>query len=230
MPRKHAPSSAQASEEELAWIRAQYYGKVTMVDHWLGCFLDRMDALDLWQDTAVIVTTDHGHDLCYNRLAGPTLWGKNFPHPESHARIPLMVWHPQHPGQGRRIDALTCAVDVNATVRELTGAAEVDGPHGRSLLPLLRGETAHHRDYTLYGIHGAGATLSTAEWTLAQGANGGVWPWYSTTGLRVSPEMTAGHFIPGVAIPQWRVPGPSAVNPSYLWSSGTFTLDPGKCH
>jgi hypothetical protein len=30
------------SEEELAWIRAQYYGKVTMVDHWFGHLLDRI--------------------------------------------------------------------------------------------------------------------------------------------------------------------------------------------
>lgn len=215
---------AQASKEELAWIRAQYYGKVTMVDHWLGCLFARLDALNLWQDTAVILTTDHGHDLCYNRLDGPTQWGKDFPHPESHARIPLLVWHPRYPGAGRRINALTCAVDVNATVRELVGADHVDGPHGRTLLPLLRGETEHHRDYALYGIHGAGATISTAGWTLAQGANGAPWPWYSTTGQRVSPEMTSGKFIPGVEIPQWRVPGLSTTRPSNLWERAPFTL------
>ena len=109
---------SRASDDELAWIRAQYYGKVTMVDRWLGEVLDRMDALDLWKNTAVIITTDHGHDLCYNRLDGPTIWGKSYPHPESHARIPLMVWHPDYPGDGQRVGALTCAVDVPGSWRD----------------------------------------------------------------------------------------------------------------
>ena len=77
-----------ASADELAWIRAQYEGNVTMVDAWLGRLWNRMDELDLWDNTAVIVTTDHGHDLCYNGLDNPTIWAKDFPHPESHARIP----------------------------------------------------------------------------------------------------------------------------------------------
>jgi arylsulfatase A-like enzyme len=218
---------AQASDEELAWIRAQYYGKVTMVDRWLGEFLDSMDALNLWRNTAVIVTTDHGHDLCYDRALHPIVYGKQYPHPESHARIPLLVWHPDHPGRSRRCDALTCAVDVNATARELLGCQNCDGPHGRSLLPLIRGETASHREHVLYGTFAQGATLSTREWTLAQGATGKE-PcyWHSTTAHRVSPEMTSGRFIPGVDIPQWRVPAHSPRNGCYLWDRSRFSLTP----
>ena len=148
---------AQASATELAWIRAQYYGKVTMVDRWLGILLDKLDELNAWQDTAVIITTDHGHDLCYDGLDGATLWGKPYPHPESHARIPLMIWHPEYAGNGQRINALTTTVDVNATIRDFTGVkAPVNGPHGISLLPLLRGDTTRHREWLLTGTFGAG--------------------------------------------------------------------------
>jgi arylsulfatase A-like enzyme len=215
----------QASEEELAWIRAQYYGKVTMVDHWLGCLLDRMDALNLWESTTLILTTDHGHDLCYDRAA-LVPYGKQYPHPESHARIPLMIRHPGATA-GRRVSALTTAVDVNATVRDLCGDADPDGPDGRSLLPLVLGESESHRDHVLLGDFGTGACLATDEWILAQGCRADrPLHWYSTNGWRTAPEMTAGHFIPGVEIPQWQVPMPGADCPSFLWRRRPFSLTP----
>lgn len=220
-----------ASPDELAWIRAQYEGNVTMVDAWLGRLWNRMDELGLWEDTAVIVTTDHGHDLCYNGLDNPTIWAKDFPHPESHARIPLMIWHPQHPGGGRRIKALTNALDVNATMRDMMQIDEPEGPHGRSLLPLLRGETARHRDLLLYGRFGDGVVVSDDNWTLTQSSRrDGPLYWYSTTGLNASPDMSSGHFIPGVELPQWRVPAQPQVRPDYLWSREEFSLTPRNLH
>ncbi|OGV83440.1 MAG: hypothetical protein A3K18_00585 [Lentisphaerae bacterium RIFOXYA12_64_32] len=217
----------EANDEEIAWIRAQYFGKLTMVDQWLGRFFDAMDRHGLWDSTAVIVTTDHGHDLCYDRQRFPHPWGKQYPHPETHAHTPLMVWHPQYPGKGRRVNALTWAVDVHATAQELLGGAAKGSPHGRSLMPLLRGETAQHRDWVLTGTFGTGATLTTPEWTLAQGSTGTETAyWYSTTPTRVTPDMTSGKFIPGVDIPQWRVPAGKPCCPSYLWRREPFTLTP----
>jgi arylsulfatase A-like enzyme len=61
--RKLAEYMASATPEELEFIRAQYAGKVTMLDRWFGELARKLDALELWDDTMVIVTTDHGHDL-----------------------------------------------------------------------------------------------------------------------------------------------------------------------
>jgi hypothetical protein len=225
-PKRCTEFLAQAGDAELAWIRAQYYGKVTMVDHWLGRVLDALDRHNLWANTAIVLTTDHGHDLCYDRALHPIPWAKQYPHPESHARIPLLIYHPSFPAQGRRVSALTAAVDVNATVRDLLDCRAA-APHGRSLLPLIRGETEQHRDWVLYGTFGTGAVLSTPEWTLAQGLNGSEpLHWYSTTALRVAPTMTAGHFIPGVNVPQWRVPCGRPTSGNYLWDRSRFSLTP----
>ena len=49
------------SEEELKQIRSLYAGEVTMVDRWLGYFIDTVKHLGLMDDTMIIVTTDHGH-------------------------------------------------------------------------------------------------------------------------------------------------------------------------
>ena len=35
--------------EELAFLKAQYLGKVTMVDRWLGRLMRKLDEMNLWQ-------------------------------------------------------------------------------------------------------------------------------------------------------------------------------------
>ena len=41
-----------------------------MIDHHFGRILDELDAQDLWDTTAVIVCTDHGHYLGEERSTG----------------------------------------------------------------------------------------------------------------------------------------------------------------
>ena len=44
-------------------VRAQYGAKLTMIDHWFGKVLEQFDRHGLWDTTALIVCTDHGHYL-----------------------------------------------------------------------------------------------------------------------------------------------------------------------
>ncbi|WP_049823076.1 sulfatase [Thermobaculum terrenum] len=55
--------SSRLTDRQLAFVRAQYAGKLTMVDRWLGVLLDEMDRQGLWANTLLILTTDHGHFL-----------------------------------------------------------------------------------------------------------------------------------------------------------------------
>ncbi|HEX7083753.1 MAG TPA: sulfatase [Gaiellaceae bacterium] len=196
---------AATSPEELAFIRSQYLAKVALVDRWLGELLDALDREALWDDTAIILTTDHGHDLGERGV-----FGKQYPHFDSHGNIPLLVWHPEHPCDGRSVEALTSTVDLFSTIAELAGA-EVAPPHGRSLLPLLRGEPG--RDALLYGTFGEGVCCTDGEWTLFKSPTGDA-PLYAYSSLYfrsnevVSAEPPAGEgtFLPGVEVPQWRIP------------------------
>lgn len=78
------------SEGEVAEIRADYAALVAMCDDYFGRLLDRFDEDGLWDDTALILSTDHGflpaeHDW----------WAKcRQPYYEETAHIPLMVAHP----------------------------------------------------------------------------------------------------------------------------------------
>lgn len=196
-----------ATAEELEYIRSQYYGKLTMVDRWFGELLNKLDRLSLWQETVVIVSTDHGHDLGERGT-----FGKQYPHYDTHANIPLFVWHPEYPGNGQAVSALTQTVDLFATVLEASGVPIPEYTHSRSLMPLLKGEETG-REVLLYGTFGQGVCCTDGEWTLfkSPGRDGSLY-YYSSAIFHseivnsVFPAEGSGHFIPGVDLTQWRVP------------------------
>ena len=45
-----------------------------MVDHWIGVLLDKLDALGLTEDTAVIFSSDHGYLFGEHDLTGKSLF------------------------------------------------------------------------------------------------------------------------------------------------------------
>ena len=192
------------SEKELEYVRSQYYGKITMTDKWLGTIMDRLDKYSLWEDTAVIVTTDHGHELGEKQR-----FGKQPPHYDLNARIPLMIWHPCLK-QATRTSAFTTAVDLYPTILEILDSQNIASPHGRSLMPLLYGKTDIHRDAVVYGTFGCGATVTNDEFTyhcswdpekpLFQ---------YSSMMLWASPDASGDKFIPDVNCPVWKMPAQS---------------------
>jgi hypothetical protein len=145
--------------EEARQLRAQYGAKLTMIDTWFGRLLDALDAASLWDSTAVIVTTDHGH-----YLGEKDVWGKpQVPVYDTLGRIPLLVWWPGIAPGAR--DALTTSVDINATLRDLFGVEARHQTHGESLVPLITGDASSAREWALAGVWGREVHLLTDEGT-----------------------------------------------------------------
>ena len=139
-------------------LRANYGAKLSMIDHYFGHLLDALDARGAWDDTAVIVTTDHGHYL--GDRGG--IWGKpGVPIFEEMGHLPLMVAWPGVPA--RTCDALTATVDLHATLCEVFSVTPAHRVHGRSLLPLLRGEATEVRSHYLAGIWGREVLVGDAH-------------------------------------------------------------------
>jgi arylsulfatase A-like enzyme len=198
---------AAAPAEEIEYIRSQYYGKLTMVDRWFGELLDKLDEFSLWDNTMVVVTTDHGHDLGERGM-----FGKRYPHFDTHANIPLFVWHPGYPGGGRSIAALTSTVDLFATVLEAAGVLISGHTHSQSFMPLLKGEE-NGCEALLYGTFGQGVCCTDGEWTLFKSPESAKPLYYyssmifkSLTVNSVNSAESSGYFTPGVSLLQWRVP------------------------
>jgi hypothetical protein len=132
------------SQRDARQIRAQYGGKLTMIDAWFGRVLDAINLAD----TAVIVCTDHGHFL-----GEKDIWGKpGCPVYEPLGHIPLLIAWPGVAPQ--TCDALTTNVDLHATLCHLFGVSPTYEAHGQSLEPLLAGTTTSVRDYALSGVWG----------------------------------------------------------------------------
>lgn len=203
---QQAAFATSTSNEELAFILSQYLGKLAMVDHWVGRVLETLDRLHLWDTTAVLLTTDHGHDLGERGT-----FGKSYPHFDTHANIPLFIWDPRRPGNGKSIDSLTSTVDLFSTILDLAGV-EPTAPHGKSLLPTIRGGSSH-QEGVLYGTFGQGVCCTDGKWSLfkSPASHLGL---YSYSSLyyqsllvdELAPPEDQGHFIPGVTPPQWQVP------------------------
>ena len=210
---KQAEFFANTTPEELDFLRSQYAGKLTMTDKWFGELLNTFDDMNLWDDTMVIVTTDHGHEL--GEREG---FGKSYPHWDTHANIPMWVWNPNWRGNGRNVTGLTSTVDLFATVLEAGGVAVPERSHSRSIMPLLSDEGANVHDALLYGTFGQGVCCTDGEWTIFKSPEHET-PLYSYSSLLAKPlgsppgsappvprPVSSGDYIPGTALPQWKIP------------------------
>ncbi|MBM3132466.1 MAG: sulfatase [Chloroflexi bacterium] len=159
------PVEGVFTEEELHHIRMLYAEKITLVDRWLGKFLDKVRELGLWDDTMIIFCSDHGEPLG-NGEHGHGIMRKCRPWPyEELAHIPLIVRVPGV-GEGKRVKSFIQSCDVAPTIADYFGiehgevrthgvvklpSAGIDEMQGHSLLPLIRGEKGKVRDFAIAG-------------------------------------------------------------------------------
>ena len=146
--------------EECEELRANYYAVVAMCDHLLGELLDYFDRHDLWKDTALVVTTDHGF-----LLGEHDFWAKNRMNMyEEIARIPLFVCDPRQPEKaGTRSSSLTQSIDLAPTFLDLFGAEPAPEMEGYSLLSMTAGEK--RRDGALFGYFGGAVNIADGRYT-----------------------------------------------------------------
>lgn len=133
--------------EELNHITKLYAGKVTLCDHWVGVFLDKVKEMGMYDDTLIIYTTDHGEPFGERgivRKAEPLLY-------EEVVHIPLIIRHPKGVGAGRRFDALVETTELLPTILDFMNVPRPARIHGESLLPIMAGEVESIRDYACMG-------------------------------------------------------------------------------
>lgn len=137
---------ASESPQEIAEIRGNYAALVAMCDEYFGKLLDYFDANDLWKDTALVLTTDHGFLLSEHEW-----WGKNrTPYYEEISHIPLMMWHPDHASTGgERRSNLTQTPDLMPTFLTFHGCTVPPSVTGASLVPLLDDDAPVHESLAL---------------------------------------------------------------------------------
>lgn len=126
-----------------ATLRALYFGLASEVDHHIGRLIAWLRESGQYDDTLIVLTSDHGE-----LLGDYGIWGKSSYHDAAY-HVPLIIRAPGGGGPGV-IDALTESIDIAPTILDLIGAGIPPAMDGRSLRPFLEtGRAENWRDVSL---------------------------------------------------------------------------------
>jgi arylsulfatase A-like enzyme len=139
--RKHRVE--ELTEDAVRRLRANYYGKISLIDTWVGRILEACERKGTAEDTLVVFWSDHGEMAGDHRL----LFKSRFY--EAALRVPLMIRWPGKVPPGTRPGALAETVDIMPTILEAVGADAPEGCAGSSLWPALRDPDARIREAVL---------------------------------------------------------------------------------
>jgi len=131
-------------------LQASYYAMIEQVDCEFGRILDHLEATGQRENTMVVFMSDHGEMLGDHGLV---FKGCRFY--EGLARVPLIVSWPGHFSEGVVSDALVELMDLAPTFYEAVGEQVPYYVQGKSLLPVLTGETQDHREFVRCEFYGA---------------------------------------------------------------------------
>jgi arylsulfatase A-like enzyme len=160
-------AAAPTDPAGLARMRAQYYGMIGHVDHQVGRLWAALRELRMWDDTVILLTSDHGEMLGDHGLKEKLgYWEQSY-------AIPCIVRDPRQPAtHGAAVERFTENVDVMPTICEAIGVPVPAQCDGYPLTPFLRGEPpAHWRSAAHWEYDWRGYLIRAVPST---------WPWDRT--------------------------------------------------
>jgi arylsulfatase A-like enzyme len=226
----------QESPEQVEHGRLEYAALLSMCDASLGRVLDAMDELGLWDDTLLIVNTDHGL-----LLGEHGWWGKSVqPWFDETIHTPLFVWDPRSRVRGERRQSLVQTIDLGPTLLEYFGVDRTPDMMGRPLRETVATD-APVREAGIFGAFGGQVSVTDGRYVYMRAcATPSNQPLHEHT---LMPTHMRGHFQPRelrgaelVApfgftkeVPLLKVPGFTLTNP-YAFGTLLFDLetDPGQ--
>ncbi len=138
--------------------RKFYQALITMCDDYLGQVMDKLKALNLWEDTLFIVCTDHGF-----LLGEHDWWGKNImPVYNEIANTPFFIRDPRCKVTDERRSALAQTIDIPATLLEYFNVERPATMTGKPLRPVIENDTPIH-DHALFGYFGGHLNITDGE-------------------------------------------------------------------
>jgi arylsulfatase A-like enzyme len=141
--------SSNLTARQLARMKALYSAEVTMVDTWLGKFLDKMDELNLFENTLLIHIADHGVAHGEHGYAGKpsyVLW------PEV-TDVPFMIRHPGGKRAGEASDHYASTHDVAPTILGYLGIEPPEPMDGQDLSVFFDGGEPEERPHFTLGYN-----------------------------------------------------------------------------
>ena len=123
------------TEDEIRGQRRAYYANVSLIDRKIGEIVDVLRNRGFYDNTLVVVTSDHGDYLGDFGLNGK---GQNVH--EVLMRVPLIVKPARCEVRGKRESSLVCNVDIAATLLRSAAVSVPDDMASRDLSPYWAAE------------------------------------------------------------------------------------------
>lgn len=209
-----------------------YQALMMMCDEYLGKVLDFFDAHDMWQDTLLIVNTDHGF------LFGEKEWsGKSvMPVYNEIAHVPFFIWDPRSKRANESHNALAQMHDVAVTLLDAFGVEKTPQMTGHSLLSALADNHAV-KEEAIFGYFGAHVSLTDGRYVYMRASQSPEnTPLYEYTLMPTrmrrlfnDTELRDATLSPGFAftrhVPVLKIPGSAGFYSSYAHGNLLFDLE-----
>ena len=144
------------SPEELNNLWAHYAAETQLVDRHLGRILQKVGDLRLWDDTIVVVTSDHGTSLGEHDRTGKSNISDHdtryWPIYPEVSHVPFLIAGGDVP-RGKSLDMLAQPVDLQPTLGELAGVdlAPLEPFDGTSFAAAVLESQPDHRNLAVTG-------------------------------------------------------------------------------
>ena len=146
---------------ELRHYRAQYAGEVSLVDEWMGRFMQKVSDLGLLDNTMLIVLSDHGEPLGEHGIVKKV---RPWPYEEL-SHFPLILRPPDASGiPGRRIKQFVGMPDIMPTILDALGVEVPPTVQGHSLLRIASEEVSPP-EFGISGHYGRSWSIRNREWS-----------------------------------------------------------------
>jgi len=129
-----------SESETIRYRTAKYDGDIRRVDFFVGKLIEKLNDLQLLDNTLIIITSDHGEDLGGRNPPEATIqYGHGYNLYDELLLVPLIFYNPKIIPHGKQIDYQVRLIDILPTILEYLGYKEELGFQGDSLKGMIEG-------------------------------------------------------------------------------------------
>ncbi|MGL1894479.1 MAG: sulfatase-like hydrolase/transferase [Spirochaetaceae bacterium] len=127
-------------EDDYKKCKASYYGLISHVDYRIGKVIDSLKELDMYDNSLIIFTSDHGSMMGEHGYIEK--WGYMY---EEVSKIPFIIKFPKEEELEGRSDTFMENIDIMPTILDYLGVDIPENIHGKSLIPYIKNRNEEHR-------------------------------------------------------------------------------------
>ncbi|MEM6822253.1 MAG: sulfatase [Verrucomicrobiota bacterium] len=175
----------EETDEQIEHLRMEYASLLSMCDATLGEVLDQMDQYSMWDDTMLIIWTDHGFLLGEHNCLAKN-WTPLF---EEISHTPFFIWDPRSGNQGEVREALVQpAIDLAPTILDFFGQDPTSDMLGKNLKGVIERDEKV-RDAAIFGYHSHRVNVTDGRYVYYREQSAGSHPVYNYS---MMPNMMRG--------------------------------------